>query len=210
MFFQYSTPINDNTRGRSHTPLLTVSGSGGFRYSSDLLPVDSVTLTGGSYPLGGFQNDTVIRGGFARPGDPANLANGQSIEDVFNNPFTADTMHLKESLDQIAAARALFGSPSTGGKPGAEAQKGDLRVIAGDRADGVKPKEVRIDDANNYDWQKYENSYQDNRQEARFKDGEIGREYDVTVTWADGTTTRKRVTLKEPGQIVYMNDSYSY
>lgn len=83
-------------------------------------------------------------------------------------------------------------------------------MIAGDRSDGVKPKEVRIDDANNYDYQKSENGYQDNRQEARFKDGTIGREYDVTVTWEDGSTTKKRVKLKQPGQIVYMNSSYSY
>ena len=94
--------------------------------------------------------------------------------------------------------------------PAKVGQKGDLRVIAGNRSDGVKPKEIRIDDANNYDYQKSENSYQDNRQEARFKDGTVGREYDVTVTWEDGSTTKKRVTLKQPNQIVYMDTAYSY
>lgn len=233
MSFQYSTPINDNTWGRSFRPLLTLTGpgSGGFAYSSDFLPVDTLTLGGQGYPVNGFRNDTMVSGGFTSglpafqndrvtlgnisyssggAADVATMSNGQSIEDVFNNPYTPDTMYLKEALDKIAAARAIYGAGSVGSAPKKEAQKGDLRVIAGDRADGVKPKEVRIDDANDYDWQKYENSYQDNRQEARFKDGTIGREYDVTVTWADGTTTKKRVTLKEPGQIVYMNDAYSY
>lgn len=233
MNFRYSTPVNDNTWGRSYTPLLTVSGQGfgGFQYSSDLLPVDTLDLGGRSYPVNGFRNDTMVSGGFlsglagfqndrvtlgnitytagGRP-DGASLSGGQSVEEIFSNPYTPDTMYLKEALDKIAAARAIYGAGPVGSSPKKEAQKGDLRVIAGDRADGVKPKEVRIDDANDYDWQKYENSYQDNRQEARFKDGTIGREYDVTVTWADGTTTKKRVTLKEPGQIVYMNDSYSY
>jgi hypothetical protein len=83
-------------------------------------------------------------------------------------------------------------------------------VIAGDRADGVKPREVRIDDANSYDYQKGENSYQENRQETRFKDGTIGREYDITVTWEDATQTRKRVQLREAGQIVYISTAEGY
>ena len=141
----------------------------------------------------------------------ARMSNGQTIEDLFNNPYAndPDMAYLKDALDQIAAARAMYGSsPSNGSKK--DGQKGDLRVIAGDRSDGVKPKEVRIDDVNNYEYQKAENGYQDRRQEARFKDGTVGREYDVTVTWEDGSTTKKRVTLDRPGQIVYMDSAYSY
>lgn len=132
-------------------------------------------------------------------------SSGQSIEDIFNNPF-AGQEYLKEALDTISAVRAVYGvQPSR-----TVGQKGDLRVIAGDRSDGVKPREVRIDDANSYDWQKGENSYQENRTEVRFKDGTIGREYDITVTWEDGTATRKRVQLREAGQIVYIRTAEGY
>jgi hypothetical protein len=139
--------------------------------------------------------------------DDTRLSNGQTIEQVFNDPFTGtDNAFLKDVLDQIGAARATYGAqPSR-----TQGQKGDLRVIAGDRSDGVKPREVRIDDANSYDWQKGENSYQENRQETRFKDGTIGREYDITVTWADDTLTRKRVQLREAGQIVYISTAEGY
>jgi hypothetical protein len=156
---------------------------------------DTVTLGGQSW---GYSN-----GNSSAPP----LANGQTIEEIFADPYAGTDMgYLKEALDQIAAARQMYGvTPSQ-----KEGQKGDLRVIAGDRSDGVKPKEVRIDDANNYDYQKAENGHQDNRYETRFKDGTIGREYDVTVTWEDGSTTRKRVKLKEAGQIVYMNSAYSF
>ena len=140
--------------------------------------------------------------------NPGRMSNGQSIEDLFNNPYGSqpDLGYLEEELRRLQEAKRLRG-PSA---PAKEGQKGDLRVIAGDRADGVKPKEVRIDDANNYDTHKAENSYQDNRQETRFKDGTVGREYDVTVTWEDGTTTKKRVQLREPGQIVYINSAYGF
>ncbi len=159
---------------------------------------------------GNYGNDTVTLGGNSwgyNAGDSTRLSNGQSIEELFNNPYAGTDMgYLQEALDKIQAARRLYGvQPSK-----QEGQKGDLRVIAGDRADGVKPKEVRIDDANNYDTQKSENGYQDNRYETRFKDGTVGRSYDVTVTWEDGSTTKKRVKLKEPGQIVYMNSNYSF
>lgn len=160
---------------------------------------------------GNYGNDTVTLGGNSwgySSGDSTRLSNGQSIEELFNNPYAGTDMgYLQEALDKIQAARRMYGvqPPSK-----MEGQKGDLRVIAGDRADGVKPKEVRIDDANNYDYQKSENGYQDSRYETRFKDGTVGREYDVTVTWADGGTTKKRVKLKEPGQIVYMNSNYSF
>lgn len=200
----FAIPINSNPWARQSR--WTQSGAGGFQYSSDRFPVDSVTLSERSH--GGFVNDTrslarlnLIGAGYQAP--------GQSVEEIFASPFDADTMYLKEALDKIAAARAMYGArPSS--MPKKEAEKGDLRVIAGDRADGVKPREVRIDDANNYDYQKAENSYGDHRQETRFKDGTVGREYDVTVTWEDGTTTKKRVTLKYPGQLVYMSESYSY
>jgi hypothetical protein len=172
--------------------------------------------TGGNGQLptygGSYGRDTVTLGGntwgAGAPGD-TRLSNGQTIEEIFENPYggeNSDMSYLKDALDRIAEARRLYGAqPSQ-----KEGQKGDLRVIAGDRADGVKPKEVRIDDANNYDWQEAENSYQDNRQETRFKDGTVGREYDVTVTWEDGTTTKKRVTMEEPGQIVYIRSADGY
>jgi hypothetical protein len=136
------------------------------------------------------------------------MSNGQSIEDLFNNPYGSqpDLRYLEEELRRLQEAKQMYGTQP----PAKQGQKGDLRVIAGNRPDGVKPKEIRIDDANNYDYQKAENSYQDNRQETRFKDGTVGREYDVTVTWEDGSTTKKRVTLKQPGQIVYMDTAYSY
>lgn len=124
---------------------------------------------------------------------------------MFANPFQGQE-YLKEALDKISAVRATYGVQP----PRATGQKGDLRVIAGDRYDGVKPREVRIDDANSYDYQKGENSYQENRQEVRFKDGTIGREYDITVTWEDGSSTRKRVQLKEAGQIVYIRSAEGY
>lgn len=159
---------------------------------------------------GSHGNDTVTLGGSSwgySTGDSTRLSNGQSIEELFNNPYAGTDMgYLQEALEKIQAARRMYGVQP----PKKEGQKGDLRVIAGDRADGVKPKEVRIDDANNYDYQKSENGYQDNRYETRFKDGTVGRSYDVTVTWEDGSTTKKRVKLKEPGQIVYMNSSYSF
>lgn len=176
------------------------SNNGGYRQQQPQMPT-----------YGGFYgNDTVTLGGqtwSSGSGSDTRLSNGQTIEEMFANPYAGTDMgYLQEALDKIAAARRIYGvQPSP-----KEGQKGDLRVIAGDRSDGVKPKEVRIDDANNYDYQKSENGYQDNRQEARFKDGTIGREYDVTVTWEDGSTTKKRVKLKQPGQIVYMNSSYSY
>ena len=136
------------------------------------------------------------------------MSNGQSIEDLFNNPYGSqpDLSYIEEEMRRLQEARRMHGAQP----PAKVGQKGDLRVIAGNRSDGVKPKEIRIDDANNYDYQKSENSYQDNRQEARFKDGTVGREYDVTVTWEDGSTTKKRVTLKQPNQIVYMDTAYSY
>lgn len=142
-----------------------------------------------------------------RPNQPPTMSNGQSIEDIFNNPFAGTGMeYLKDALDTISAVRRIYGvTPNA-----TVGQKGDLRVIAGDRYDGVKPRDIRIDDANNYDYQKGENSYQENRQEFRFKDGTIGREYDITVTWADDTTTRKRVQLKEAGQIVYIRSAEGY
>lgn len=145
---------------------------------------------------------------FWNSGQGARMSNGQSIEDLFNNPYGSqpDLAYLEEELRRLQEAKRMYGTQP----PAKEGQKGDLRVIAGNRSDGVKPKEIRIDDANSYDWQKSENSYQDNRQEARFKDGTVGREYDVTVTWEDGSITKKRVTLKEPGQIVYMDSAYSY
>lgn len=140
-----------------------------------------------------------------RPGLDTQLPGGQSIEDMFNNPFQGQE-YLKDALDTISAVRNVYGvQPAR--TPG---QKGDLRVIAGDRYDGVKPREVRIDDVNSYDYQKGENSYQENRQEVRFKDGTIGREYDVTVTWEDGTSTLKRVQLREAGQIVYISSAEGY
>ncbi len=140
--------------------------------------------------------------------DPGRMSNGQSIEDLFNNPYGSqpELGYLEEELRRLQEAKRARG-PQAPPKVG---QKGDLRVIAGDRADGVKPREVRIDDANNYDTQKSENSYQDRRQEARFKDGTVGREYDVTVTWEDGTTTKKRVQLRDPGQIVYINSAHGF
>lgn len=150
-------------------------------------------------------------GGVARPTPidvhDTRLANGQTIEQLFADPYAGTDMgYLKEALDKVAAARRMFGvQPNR-----QQGEKGDLRVIAGDRADGVKPRQVRIDDANNYDTQTSENSYQDLRQEARFRDGTVGREYDVTVTWEDGTTTRKRVRMKEPGQIVYIRSADGY
>lgn len=135
------------------------------------------------------------------------MSNGQSIEDIFKNPYAGtNNEYLKDVIDTISAVRRVYGvTPSKN-----VGTKGDLRVIAGDRADGVKPREIRIDDANNYDYQKGENSYQENRQETRFKDGTVGREYDITVTWEDSTTTRKRVQLKEAGQIVYIRTAEGY
>lgn len=133
------------------------------------------------------------------------LSTGQTIEELFANPYAGtDLGYLKDALDQIEAARRIYGAPPKA----KEGQKGDLRVIAGDRSDGVKPKEVRIDDANNYDYQTSENGHSFKRHETRFKDGTVGRDYNVTVTWEDGTTTQKRVTLNEPGQIVYMDSSW--
>jgi hypothetical protein len=229
MNFQYSAYTPDNSN-RWNQPMIIMGGAGsGFRYSSDFLPVDTVTLSGPTFPMGGFQNDTMTRGGFTSygfqndsvtlgnityvpggPADGARMSDGRSIEDVFNNPYGADQAYLAEALEKIRAARALYGAKPTGATPGKEVQKGDLRVIAGDRPDGVKPKEVRIDDVDNYDWKKEENRYQDNRFETSFSDRQIGREYDVVVTWEDGSTTNKRVTLERPGQIVYMKDSWSY
>jgi hypothetical protein len=132
-------------------------------------------------------------------------SSGQTIEDIFNNPF-AGQEYLKDALDTISAVRGVYGAQPAR----TQGQKGDLRVIAGDRADGVKPREVRIDDANSYEYQKGENSYQENRQETRFAGGTIGREYDITVTWEDGTATRKRVQLREAGQIVYIRSADGY
>ena len=124
---------------------------------------------------------------------------------MFANPFQGQE-YLKDALDKITAVRSTYGvQPSR-----TVGQKGEFRVIAGDRYDGVKPREVRIDDANSYDYQKGENSYQDNRQELRFTNGTIGREYDVTVTWEDGTATRKRVQFREAGQIVYIRSAEGY
>lgn len=194
------------------------TGGGNFNAPTGGNPWGYDTVTLGGQTWGGYSNSTPTANnwGYSTPtagnwgyssGDSGTMSNGQSIEDIFNNPFAGTDMgYLQEALDKIAAARRTYGVQP----PKKEGQKGDLRVIAGDRSDGVKPKEVRIDDANNYDYQKAENSYQDNRQETRFKDGTIGREYDVTVTWEDGTTTRKRVKLKEAGQIVYIRSADGY
>lgn len=155
-------------------------------------PGDRVTL--GSEAWGG---------GYA---DDTRLANGQTIEDVFANPYADDPemAALMQDIAKLAQAGRLGGARSP-----KEAQKGELRVIAGNRSDGVKPKEVRIDEHNGYDTTREENNYHDNRTETR-KDGKIGTEYDVTVTWEDGTTTQKRVTLKQSNQIIYMDSAYSY
>lgn len=206
----------------SNFPYSTGGGSyqqpsfGGYSWGGD-----TVTLSGQTWPYssgGGYSygNGGSYGGGYGYgngygygTGNSSvpPLPNGQTIEEIFANPYAGTDMgYLQEALDKIAAAREMYGVQP----PRKEGQKGDLRVIAGDRSDGVKPREVRIDDANNYDYQKSENNYQDNRYETRFKDGTIGREYDVTVTWEDGSTTRKRVKLKEAGQIVYMNSAYSY
>lgn len=148
-----------------------------------------------------------VYGSAPNGGGTTRLTNGQTIEEVFANPFAGTDMgYLQEAIDKIQAARQTYGAQP----PRAQGQKGDLRVIAGDRADGVKPRDIRIDDANSYDWQKGENSYQENRQETRFKDGTIGREYDITVNWEDGTSTRKRVQLREAGQIVYIRSAEGY
>jgi hypothetical protein len=182
---------------RSNFPYSTGGGSSQApTYGGNSWGSDTVTLGGQSW---GYSN--------GNSASSTRLSNGQTIEEIFANPYAGTDMgYLQEALDKIAAARRMYGVQPTR----KEGQKGDLRVIAGDRPDGVKPKEVRIDDVNNYDYQKAENGYQDNRYETRFKDGTIGRQYDVTVTWEDGSTTKKRVKLKDAGQIVYMNSAYSF
>lgn len=190
---------------RSNFPYSTGGGNFAAPTGGNPWGYDTVSIGGQSWPYSGSTGSF----GSAAPanGSSTRLSNGQTIEEIFNNPYAGTDMgYLQEALEKIAAARRMYGTQPTK----KEGQKGDLRVIAGDRADGVKPKEVRIDDANNYDWQKGENSYHDNRQETRFKDGTIGREYDVTVTWEDGTTTKKRVQLREPGQIVYIRTAEGY
>lgn len=167
------------------------------------LPRPPVQNTPALPSFGGSGAATGVRHWGSQPSNqvPPNL----SIEDIFNNPFQGQE-YLKDALDTISAIRNVYGVQPNN----TVGQKGDLRVIAGDRYDGVKPREIRVDDANNYDWQKGENSYQENRQEFRFKDGTIGREYDILVTWEDGTQTRKRVQLKEAGQIVYIRTAEGY
>ena len=169
-----------------------VPSAGGFPYGGG----DRVTLGGNTY-------------GYSSPIDTndTRMSDGRTIEQMFADPYAGTDMgYLKEALDKVKEAQRIYGvKPQT--KTG---EKGDLRVIAGNRSDGVKPKEVRIDEHNGYDYERKENNYHDSRQETRFKDGKIGNEYDVTVTWEDGSTTTKRVTLKKPGQIVYMDTAYSY
>lgn len=218
-----------NARARQMSNFMgTPSDPNNFPYSQPGLPYpsnfqysqptpgyqDLLTLSGQAFQ----QPRTANQGGvgpwgpdpstFWNAGNGGHMSNGQSIEDLFNNPYGSqpDLGYLEQELRRLQEAKRMYGTQP----PAKEGQKGDLRVIAGNRSDGVKPKEIRIDDANNYDYQKSENSYQDNRQEARFKDGTVGREYDVTVTWEDGSTTKKRVKLKQPGQIVYMDTAYSY
>lgn len=168
------------------------SGSQQYNPYDQDYPRDSVTLGGNSWSWGS-PTDT-------------RLANGQTIEELFANPYADDPemAAIMENIAKLAKAGRLNNT-----KPQKEAQKGELRVIAGDRADGVKPKEVRIDEHNGYEYTKNENHFRDNRTTTN-QEGKVGTEYDVTVTWEDGTTTTKRVTLKQGSQTVYMDDAYSY
>lgn len=60
MDYQYFQPINQNTRGRSYSPLLSVSGGRRFHYSTDLISHEMASLL--TFPVGGFGNDTMVRG----------------------------------------------------------------------------------------------------------------------------------------------------
>lgn len=195
-YSQPTPPINNFGQGFGGPDTLTLSGQFPQQYGGE---------NWGGQGAGPWGPDPNV---FWNSGNGGRMSNGQSIEDLFNNPYGSqpDLSYIEEEMRRLQEARRMHGAQP----PAKVGQKGDLRVIAGNRSDGVKPKEIRIDDANNYDYQKSENSYQDNRQEARFKDGTVGREYDVTVTWEDGSTTKKRVTLKQPNQIVYMDTAYSY
>ncbi len=114
------------------------------------------------------------------------------------------------ALDQLAMVKEMeraLGIQRPGGA--AEAQRGDFRVIAGNRTDGVKARRVTIHEQG--DWssrEHHDNTAGWGAHESLKQDATLGTTYQVTVEWEDGTSTVRNVNFHTPGQVVVIDSAW--
>ncbi len=89
-----------------------------------------------------------------------------------------------------------------------ETTQGNLRVIAGNRYDGVLPERIVIHEKGDWSSRQFSENFGYQSFEGQYTDGEIGQTHQVTVEWADGSRTVRDVTLDSPEQVIFINSSY--
>jgi len=161
--------------------------------SPSLFPTDTVSLGGPGLDLGLIPD----------PGRPGRMG----LPDFAGNQ-DAYFQNLMEQMMRLKAAQAMLGiQPGSGSDSSAE--KGDLKVTAGERRDGTKAKKVTVHKKGQWSTRQYDDNVGGYRKhESTYENGEVGETYQVRVEWEDGQTTIRDVTLEEPGQQVFIDTLY--
>ncbi len=151
------------------------------------------------------------------PGNtPPNFGGGSPFGPLPGIPLGGDPFfhqnldnYLNELFGQIAGVQALGGVFGSNTNPTGNGTRGDLRVIAGNRWDGVAPQRVTIHEQGRFSTRQHtDNTGGWQSTEARFNNGEVGKTYTVNVQWVDGTSTQRAVTLNQPGQLIFIDSAF--
>lgn len=156
-----------------------------------------------------FGQDTVSLG---QGLEPLDIIPG--IPSPYSSGYLNDTSRFLTDMMALNAALEAARPPGTHNpdkpKDSTTGADGNLTVVAGNRSDGVKPKEITIHEKG--DWKTRQRSDQNyggfSSQEGSFEGAEVGKTYQVTVSWEDGSTTVRNVTLDSPDQKVYVDGAY--
>ncbi len=173
----------------------------------------------------GFNNGFSNPFGFAvQPGTPfgANPGIGQPNPFTFNptslpgiplgsDPFFHQNLDnfFQNAIQQISGVNQIGAALGVSTNPQGNGQRGDVRVLVGNRWDGVAPQRVTIHEQGRFSTRQHTDNIGGFRAtEARFTNGEVGKTYTVAVQWADGTTTQRQVTMNQPGQLFIIDTPF--
>ncbi|MBI3926898.1 MAG: hypothetical protein HY319_15285 [Armatimonadetes bacterium] len=146
---------------------------------------------------------------YGGPGSaPAWRGNGWS-DPFYGTPSPHDPGYLRDVeqfLDRARRANGAQGPRTVDGQQ--QGQQGTLRVRASTRLDGVRPTEVIVHEKGNWRNRTRGYAYGGNDAEATMSRGRVGRSYQVTILWEDGTRTVRDVPLSQPDQSLWISTTY--
>ncbi len=133
-------------------------------------------------------------------------ATAQSIPSPYDEDYLQETQRFLQEM--IELNQRLNRARPTRPQPPQTRQRGDLRVVAGQRSDGVKPSQIVIHEKGDWSSRQRTESYGYPNFLGQFQNGKLGSTYQVTVMWEDGTTTVRDVRLSSPDQTIFIDSFY--